>query len=964
MEAGISSDLHPSLLPKNVAAWAINSTMRGGFPRPRPPLYKRELNFQSNLDVQTAVEKGFFQGAGYYRPDFGSPQLVAQIGGRLFTFTPGAGVAWDVAEITIPGDPNDATTNQVWMNQAEKWLIITDGTAKLPIFWDGVTARRSYGPSVLLGTATVFNPAAPPDIGDQVEVTLTAPYTGEFNIPVLFNGFYYETKSTTSSQNFYEALLTNINDASATLAVGTPITAAGLSAVANVANQITPPQTLGMPFPQFPPNSGPNLFIAFWGFAMYANALPENPPSTWEAFSGPQTGSLIAQPLSAHQIDVGVEFTITTQSPLTGLEVGATVLVAASQTVVTRVNSKLPNQTTYSPTPPNFPNYPDLNPVTTTNALNIQCTIVSITGDQVLLRTTARAVGVGEWSWPGATVNPGDSVRRTTNASAEPVSVIYSGPAIAVAPRSVTATEIVITAGAPLQFVSGAPTPTVAEIAVAFTVPAQGTSAIATIDRAYTGPENQTVSISGKQYRISASPPPAPTTTLFLINLTDTTSAIAYTNPTDIFSVPELPAGRMGAYGLGHQAMSLVDGISFIYGDAVGGPAGTQASDYRDAVLKTNENTFLIGGGSFRIPNSGEIITSMTFAAVLDAAYGQGPLLLGTPTSIFTCAVPTDRSEWIALTNPILTQALIGKGPLGQNSTIAVNSDTLFRTSEGWASLIFGRRDFETWGNVSQSAEMDRTVSLDIRSLLSYSSAVTFDNRFLCTAAPQVSAQGVYHIGTLALNFDPVSSLRGKAPSIWESLWTGTNVLQYIVGTFNSTERCFQFTFNERDNKIELWEQLRSDVPNEYFDNGDTRIQWTVETPCIFKPEDRAPQIPIVRLNNGKIHLRDIVGTVRVKVQYRPDFWPCWVDWHEFDVCATVDAENEDSHPGYKTPVGLGTPSSEPCEAGNNRVMRSGRFFQLRLVFTGQCVFMGGEFEAVPEPTIGFPPPPCNIASE
>lgn len=864
LEGGINSDPATILLPKNVAAWTINSTLRGGFAKPRPPIFLRAPVYP-NADVQAVVETGFYQGGGFYRPDFGDSQLVAQISGRLFAFSINANVVI-VSEITVPGDPNDATTGQVWMWQAEKWLIITDGSAKLPIFYDGVISRRSSGPSVLLGTVSAVDLAGPNPIGTVITATLTTAYTGAYNVAVLFNGEYYQTVVNSAvdpdGNAVYDAIISSI---------GSP---AGVLVPAG-ADVVVQPGFLG----QVTTNQGASF--------MTLNEPCDPGPFGGNSFLVYYTVTLTVPRASASLMDQAVQvrfynpqFPQATQVAWT--VTGGTDLTTNSSAIVTR-------------------------------------TLRTLAG--CFVRNGGVFQGFNPALNTGGNIHPGSFILDATNTSP--------------------------------QFILG-------KTAAAFTTP--GAPTVIQLTAPYTGTPNQLVWINNVPYTLSQATTTPVGGFLSLINLSDTQVipfAPEFGFDLEILSVPELPAGRMGAYGLGHVAMSLVDGISFIYGDAVGGPSGTQATNYRDSVLRTTENTFMVGGGSFRIPNSGEIITSITFTAILDAAYGQGPLLLGTPTAIFSCDVPTDRALWIALTNPILTEVLIGKGPLAQNSTIPANSDTLFRTTEGLGSLIFGRRDFETWGNTPISSEMNRTVSRDLRSLLSYGSGVTFDNRYLSTAAPQVSTQGVFHIGTLALNFDPVSSLRGKAPSIWESLWVGTNVLQYIVGRFGPEERCFQFTFNQIESKIELYEQLRTDG-GEYFDNGTDRIEWVVETPCIFKPEARSQDIPMVRLMNGKLHLSEIVGRVHIKVQYRPDFWPCWVDWHEFDLCATVDPENPNSHPGYRTPVGLGEPSPTPCEAANNRPMRSARFFQLRLEFTGQCVFMGGEFAAVPEPTINFPAPHCD----
>jgi hypothetical protein len=823
LEGGINSDVDPLLIPKNTLAWSINASLRGGFVKQRPAFLNRTLVYASGA-VETGVQSGLFQGAGYYRPDYGPQQLVAQIAGRLFTFTPNGSNQVDVAEITIPGDPNDATTLQVWMNQAEKWLIITDGTAKLPIFWDGTTARRSVGPSVLLATATAFNPAAPPAIGEVVTVTVNAPgYAGPFNIPVHFNGAFYQVLSSPTSTPTYGIRLTNVSD--------------------------TPGNTV----------------------------LEGSDVSVQPATVGYSTSSSISvDPASPG----GYFFVINVKTPLVGgLSIGDLLLFRGNTVQII----------SFTPQP--------------TGVTSIGAGLIS---------PATPAGGAG--SFVG-----GDVVQRQ-----------------GVSDPNVILGTINATGG--------------------FVVPAVGATVDTTMNMVYSGATGQAVWIGTNQYTIEAlAPTPAPSTTLYLKNLTDTSTA-SYVNPSDIFSVGELPAGRMGAYGLGHQTMSLVDGLSFIYGDAVGGPSGTPAYNYRDAVLKTAENTFLQGGGAFRIPNAGEIITSMRFAAVLDAAYGQGPLQVGTSVSIFTCAVPRVRADWIILENPILTETLIGKGPLAQNSTIPVNSDTFFRSTDGEGSMIFGRRDFITWGNTPISAEVTRTMARDNKSLLTYGSAVTFDNRFLGSASPQTASKGIYHPSLLDMNFDPVSSLRGKAPSIWESLWTGINTLQILTGIFSSTERSFAFTLNLALNKIELYEitaELLPGVSGDTYDNAQTPITWEFETASLFN-RDVKPREQMISLRDGEFGVSNVIGTVRFAVYYRPDQNSCWVPWHSFSICAGAGRAQ------YFPRLGLGEPVASRCITTLNTPARDAYTFQVKFVIQGTCTFNYARFMAVTMPTPKFKQPICQ----
>jgi len=61
-------------------------------------------------------------------------------------------------------------------------------------------------------------------LGEQLSLTLTAPYTGPFNVPILFNKeFYQPISGGTSSVANYGVFLTNQNDTSATEPAGSQI---------------------------------------------------------------------------------------------------------------------------------------------------------------------------------------------------------------------------------------------------------------------------------------------------------------------------------------------------------------------------------------------------------------------------------------------------------------------------------------------------------------------------------------------------------------------------------------------------------------------------------------------------------------------------------------------------------------------------------------------------------------------
>lgn len=422
----------------------------------------------------------------------------------------------------------------------------------------------------------------------------------------------------------------------------------------------------------------------------------------------------------------------------------------------------------------------------------------------------------------------------------------------------------------------------------------------------------------------------------------------------------QLPPGRMGCYGMGRNWMSLIDGQQFIASDIRGGASGTLANNFRDSVLYCTENLFIKGGGNFAVPGTVGEIRAMRFVANLDQSLGQGPLQVFTHNTVFSCNAPVDRLTWQSITNPILTESLIKNGALGQNSTILANSDVIFRSIDGARSLILARREFSTWGNTPISFEVSPVLSTDDPGLLNFGSSIVFDNRLLMTVGTTVDSESgnVYFKGMVPLNFDPVSSIRGKAPSVWDStIWDGLNVLQLLVGEVTKVERAFAFTFNATPGlrRIELWEIKRSYNPQlaaaqqplaAIYDNDGVRdipVTWRFDSASLrFGISEKDHQN--LRLSNGEIWVSDLQGAATFQIFYKADQYPCWALWHGWQECQAADSS--DSRPGYRPRMGFGSPNGSLCDEGSGRPLNNGFTFQTRTVIQGHCVVVGEFFSA------------------
>jgi hypothetical protein len=165
LERGVDSGRTPASLARNQAAFAVNTTFRGGYPKCRPGWIKQPLDFQG--DIAAAFKDGRFQGATFYDGAKTSEScLLAGIGGRLYRIAPLS--EFGTADIT-PAEVGSTLLPQRWFCQAEEYMICQDGQMRPIIFDGGGTRRLSRDDELPVGRAMAY-------AGGRVWVTLADGY--------------------------------------------------------------------------------------------------------------------------------------------------------------------------------------------------------------------------------------------------------------------------------------------------------------------------------------------------------------------------------------------------------------------------------------------------------------------------------------------------------------------------------------------------------------------------------------------------------------------------------------------------------------------------------------------------------------------------------------------------------------------------------------------------------------------
>ena len=405
--------------------------------------------------------------------------------------------------------------------------------------------------------------------------------------------------------------------------------------------------------------------------------------------------------------------------------------------------------------------------------------------------------------------------------------------------------------------------------------------------------------------------------------------------------VNEIPAATAMDYYEGR--LWYAQGRTYGAGDMVKGPSGTVPYAGRDAILNVTENPLCIGGDNFAVPTNAGNIRALFHNANLNAPLGQGQLFIGTRKAIYAQQVPVSRTDWINASGnnqPVQSVVQLINGPVGDRCIVKINGDIFYQSLEpAIRSLFASLRDFNQWGNSQISNNEERILRFNDRALLRFASGVEFDNRSLQTALPVQTPFGVVHQAIVPLDFDLISTLEEKLPPAWEGAYDGLDILQLFVGDFGGRERAFAMVVSRVDQGFDLWELTK----DQRFENGDSRVQWSVETPAW----SWGSEFDLRQLQACEIYVDKIFGTVKVQLDYRPDSDPCWRLWGITELCVARNSAETVTDPvtypigpdfreGYCSPIVFGKPGADCAKSScTKRPSDIGHQFQLRITIKG-----------------------------
>ena len=880
---GIDGGVDPHLLTKNKLAWSVNSTVRGGFIGPMPKSIACSFSDGGILiiggtdTVSHFVQNGLYQGS--------TPKAYQPNGSSV-----------------LPGPTFFSLISGRLFGFTPDFLLNPDGTYSSS---SGMVAVKEY----------TINNAGVPDLNSA---TATQAWLGQAENYMIVQDGVTQNPLIFDGTNTFRSY--KLQQTVATFSAGTTLIAPTTGGVI-IATPTTDITTISSEFFNIPVG----VFAPSGGIP--AGTSPVTPAYAGNEYIGNMALAIVPPSTGGAVLTSAATGTVKT---------GDTIYLE-STTYPSAVNS-----TTVSTSYPIL--YSTSLLVNTADANNAQQVSGYVDGSMTALVTVA------QYAYPaGSTIeNPMAPTGKTTivTSNAITASMISSGSFNIPMPSDpygknsrVTAIKLNYVINGTTGIVAFTAIGTIGGTSLTYNFPATGTSVVLAGSASY-----PTSSTQGATVYVGDNSDDPSANLICTISSPSTATEYYLTNNSIVENVPltncviktlaGIPCGKAWAYSQGRIWTSLANGTQFIAGNNVGSSTGTAANNFLDAILYTTQNDLLSNGGTFSIPGNFGKIAAMVVAPVLNVQLGQGPLQVFTPQCVFSVNAPADMTTWAASTTPIVTVSLIGSGGVSQWAAIQVNGDIIARSHDGIRSLTIASLDFYKWNNTLCGNEVDRAIQDDNDDLLNWCSEATFDNRVIVGSSPINGVNGVYFQNAVAMNLDTVSNLQTKSPAVWESQWTGLNALQWMTGVFGNNIRCFYFTSN--GTTIGLSELLKTKDGQDVL--GATKTTWQFESALLFAGNESSGDYNLLRLEDGEIYVRNIIGDVDFTVEFRSDYDTLWHTWYSWSV------SNSDFSKPYFVRMGLGNPIGGASVSGSQ--YRDGYNFQLRVTVNGSANFMGGMFKA------------------
>ena len=149
----MDSGRHPAFIALNGYADGLNIQCRNQKPKPRPPYMTRAFDFSAVPDGGAFYRANRWQGGLYYNTA-NAACFIAMVGGRIYSLTPSR-MSMVVADLT-PDDGNPATDELCWLVQADKFVVIQNGSNTPYVVKEGIAKRADGTNPIPVGTVMAY----------------------------------------------------------------------------------------------------------------------------------------------------------------------------------------------------------------------------------------------------------------------------------------------------------------------------------------------------------------------------------------------------------------------------------------------------------------------------------------------------------------------------------------------------------------------------------------------------------------------------------------------------------------------------------------------------------------------------------------------------------------------------------------------------------------------------------------
>jgi len=220
-------------------------------------------------------------------------------------------------------------------------------------------------------------------------------------------------------------------------------------------------------------------------------------------------------------------------------------------------------------------------------------------------------------------------------------------------------------------------------------------------------------------------------------------------------------------------------------------------------------------------------------------------------TTLFQASI-RDRSQWP--TTPNFQQVVLTSIGCTSNRSVQAHYGMLWWWSEhGLVSFDAAGLNFITAALPYRDVEMNDSkgqLSEDCGGI-----AVVSVENYLLVSVPH---SDLYNKHTWVLDTGVFQTLNQMAPPVWNSFWTGTRPITWLVGQVNDTNAFFAFS-QDYDGLVRLWEEFTPDR----LDDG-CPITWYLETRGYFNQDPTVKK----QFRFAKIYMSELLGVIDVAV-----FW-------------------------------------------------------------------------------------------